>query len=113
MQITPKKVRLKELSKIYWDCPHVTLNRVMKKTVDECAQFVKLAAKKETPIYGVNTGFGKLSEIRIPEEQTKLLQRNLILSHCCGVGKPLSKRIVRLIMVLKILSLGRLSLIHI
>ena len=42
-------------------------------------------------IYGINTGFGKLSSERIPLEQVKELQRNLILSHCAGVGRALSR----------------------
>ena len=59
------------------------------------------------PVYGVNTGFGKLASIRIDAADVATLQRNLILSHCCGVGAPLSGPIVRLIMTLKLISLGR------
>ena len=59
------------------------------------------------PVYGINTGFGKLASVRIPAEDTETLQRNLILSHCCGVGDPLPTEIVRLVMALKLGSLGR------
>nr|WP_272214322.1 histidine ammonia-lyase [Marinicella sp. W31]MDC2879854.1 histidine ammonia-lyase [Marinicella sp. W31] len=55
----------------------------------------------------MNTGFGKLASIKIDAADTARLQRNLILSHCCGVGAPLVTDIVRLIMVLKLISLGR------
>ncbi|MBL8562025.1 MAG: histidine ammonia-lyase, partial [Gemmobacter sp.] len=58
-------------------------------------------------VYGVNTGFGKLASIRIDRSDVATLQRNLILSHCCGVGDPLPEAVVRLIMTLKLLSLGR------
>ena len=61
----------------------------------------------EAPVYGINTGFGKLASKRIPPDQTALLQRNLIVSHCCGVGQPTPEPIVRLMMALKIVSLGR------
>ncbi len=63
-----------------------------------------LAAKK--PIYGVNTGFGNFSEVRIPLETVNELQRRLVLSHAAGVGPPMPHDIVRLIMLLKIKSLA-------
>ncbi len=52
-------------------------------------------------IYGVNTGFGKLSDVRIPQEDIKKLQRNLILSHACGSGASLSRPEVRAVLALK------------
>jgi histidine ammonia-lyase len=58
-------------------------------------------------IYGVNTGFGKLAQTRIPDAELKLLQRNLVLSHAAGVGEPLGDDIVRLVIALKISSLAR------
>jgi histidine ammonia-lyase len=58
-------------------------------------------------VYGVNTGFGKLASIHIAAADTETLQRNLILSHCCGVGEATPRTIVRLMMALKLLSLGR------
>lgn len=58
-------------------------------------------------VYGVNTGFGKLASVKIESGDTATLQRNLILSHCCGVGPAISRRHARLVMALKLLSLGR------
>lgn len=49
---------------------------------------LRAASQGARAVYGVNTGFGKLAHIRIPADWTELLQRNLILSHCCGVGPP-------------------------
>jgi len=107
LNLTPGKVSLTDLSQIYWESLSVTLNPEAKQAVEKAAGFVEKAANADAPIYGINTGFGKLSGIRIPAEQTERLQRNLILSHCCGVGEPLPKNIVRMVMVLKLLSLGR------
>ena len=107
LNLTPGKVSLTDLSQIYWESPSVTLNPAAKQAVEKAAGFVEKAANADAPIYGINTGFGKLSGIRIPAEQTERLQRNLILSHCCGVGEPLPENIVRMVMVLKLLSLGR------
>ena len=53
------------------------------------------------PVYGVNTGFGKLSEVAIPPEQLAALQRNLVRSHAAGVGDPLPEREVRAMMLLR------------
>ena len=75
--------------------------------VDAAAAIVAKAARGETAVYGINTGFGKLASTRIAPAQTAQLQRNLILSHCCGVGEPLPDNVVRLVIALKILSLGR------
>jgi histidine ammonia-lyase len=75
--------------------------------VEAASAIVAQAAAAQAPVYGINTGFGKLASRRIPPAQTTLLQRNLIVSHCCGVGPPTPEPIVRLMMALKIISLGR------
>ena len=58
-------------------------------------------------IYGVNTGFGKLASVRIDESKLAQLQRNIVLSHSAGFGEPLAPDIVRLVIALKCISLGR------
>jgi histidine ammonia-lyase len=59
------------------------------------------------PVYGINTGFGKLAQTHIPADQLELLQKNLVLSHSVGVGPLLSDDVVRLTMLLKVASLAR------
>ncbi|MBD3288273.1 histidine ammonia-lyase [candidate division KSB1 bacterium] len=66
----------------------------------------KIIQEKRT-VYGVNTGFGKFSEILIPEDKIEELQYNLVVSHATGVGEPLSEEIVRAISILKINSLAK------
>jgi len=75
--------------------------------VDRAAEVVASIAAQDTSVYGVNTGFGKLAQTRIPREKLADLQRNLVLSHACGVGAPLPRDVVRLILALKINSLAR------
>ena len=58
-------------------------------------------------IYGVNTGFGKLSKVSIPESDQKQLQLNLVRSHSAGVGKPFDSGITRLIMILKLMTFAQ------
>ena len=52
---------------------------------------VDRAAAGDAAAYGINTGFGKLAEVRVPPDQVATLQQNLVRSHCCGVGEPLSE----------------------
>ena len=63
--------------------------------------------KRGEPAYGVNTGFGRLAQTHIPNEQLELLQSNLVLSHAVGVGNPLPAAVVRLTLALKIATLAR------
>ncbi len=75
--------------------------------MERAAAIIAAAAAGPEAVYGVNTGFGKLASRRIRPQDTATLQRNLILSHCCGVGEETPEAIVRLMMALKIASLGR------
>jgi histidine ammonia-lyase len=59
------------------------------------------------PVYGVNTGFGKLATVRIAEVDLERLQRNIVLSHSAGTGEPVEKPVVRLMMALKLANLGQ------
>ena len=59
------------------------------------------------PVYGINTGFGKLASVRIADEDLAKLQYNLVISHASGVGEPLDPAITRLMMALKLANLGQ------
>ena len=111
LTLTPGKATLDELRSIYRQDTTsplaIQLDDNCKSRVDAAALIVEIAAAGDTAVYGINTGFGKLASTRIPADQTAKLQRNLILSHCCGVGTELPANIVRLVICLKILSLGR------
>src|SRR5690242_4273559 len=52
---------------------------------------VEQAAAEHRPAYGINTGFGKLCDVKIPDEDIERLQLNLVRSHACGIGQPLSQ----------------------
>jgi len=105
--LKPGSMTLDELCHVYREDPEIQLDETCKTRVDAAALIVEKAAAGDKAVYGINTGFGKLASTRIPAAQTTQLQRNLILSHCCGVGEPLPVSIVRMVMVLKIISLGR------
>lgn len=75
--------------------------------IDASAAAVARVLETGDAVYGVNTGFGLLASTRIADDKLGQLQRNLVLSHCCGVGTPLPDRVVRLAIALKIISLSR------
>jgi histidine ammonia-lyase len=105
--LTPGSVTLDTLETIFRSGSSVTLDRACKPIVEEAATLIQTAVQGNAAVYGVNTGFGKLASVQIAAKDTATLQRNLILSHCCGVGEPTETPITRLMMTLKLLSLGR------
>ena len=70
------------------------------------AAAVDAMVAREQPVYGINTGFGKLASVRIAPEELAALQRNIVTSHAAGVGNPLPRDITRLMIALKLASLG-------
>ena len=107
LTLTPGNVTLSQLEQVWRTGISVRLDPATRPLVEAAAARIQSAASGDAAVYGVNTGFGKLASVQIPPEDTKTLQRNLILSHCCGVGEDSPAAIVRLMMVLKLISLGR------
>ena len=105
--LQPGSVSLATLEEVYWSGDVVRLDPACDLAISKAAAIVDAVVKGNAPVYGINTGFGKLASIRIDAADVATLQRNLILSHCCGVGQPLAENIVRLTMSLKLISLGR------
>ena len=105
--LSPGTVALAGLEQIYRNECAVKLHVSSHAPIQKAASMIAAAAAGNAAVYGVNTGFGKLASIQIATSDTETLQRNLILSHCCGVGAPMPRNITRLMMALKLLSLGR------
>ena len=105
--LLPGSVPLATLRRIYWLGETPSLDPSAAAGIARSAARIAEVAAGDAAVYGVNTGFGKLASIRIPAADVATLQRNLILSHCCGVGAPLAGDVVRLVLTLKLMSLGR------
>ena len=75
--------------------------------VERGAATVAAIVAEGRTVYGVNTGFGLLANTSIAPQDLETLQKNLVLSHACGVGPLLPDAVTRLLMVLKIASLSR------
>jgi histidine ammonia-lyase len=107
MILQPGSVSLAEIETLYRTGVAARLDASCGAAVIRSAECVARIAAGDAPVYGINTGFGKLASIRIGAGDVATLQRNLILSHSCGVGPPLAENIVRLVMALKLIGLGR------
>jgi histidine ammonia-lyase len=92
---------LDELAAIAGEHTPVSLDPRAAAAVDAARAVVDRHASGEVPVYGINTGFGSLAEVKIPRHALGELQRNLLRSHAAGVGEPLPRRAVRAMMALR------------
>lgn len=107
MQLVPGKATLADLEAVYRQGLAVTLHPAAQAGIDRARAVIARVAAGDAPVYGVNTGFGKLASTRISKADLAQLQLNLIRSHSVGVGSPLSPEVVRLMLVTKAASLAR------
>ncbi len=107
MLLRPGELTLDELQAIHSGLQPLLLDPQALPGIRASAAVVQAAAAGDAPVYGVNTGFGKLASTRISSEDLATLQWNLIRSHSVGVGEPLAPAVVRLMLALKAASLGR------
>jgi histidine ammonia-lyase len=104
--LKPGDVTLSEWRSIYQGAP-VRLDPACAPIVSESAAAVERILARGEPIYGINTGFGKLASVRIAAEDLATLQRNIVLSHAAGVGEPSPVPVIRLMLALKLASLAQ------
>ncbi len=106
IMLTPGSVSLPAWRAIYRGAP-ATLDRAWLPAVEAAARVVEEIIAEGAPVYGINTGFGKLAQVRIGVEDLSTLQRNIVLSHAAGTGDPMPAAVVRLMMALKMSSIGQ------
>jgi len=106
MKLDPATIDLATLRKLWWGEAASLDDASMQRVAEAAASVERIVAGGET-VYGVNTGFGLLANTRIPDDRLAELQTNLILSHSAGLGDPLPRHVTRLMIVLKLLGLGR------
>ena len=106
LTLLPGHVPLAQWRQIYRGA-NVRLDESAQAAVLRSAQVVDAIVAKGEPVYGINTGFGKLASVRIEREDLETLQRNIVLSHAAGVGEPMPANVLRLMMALKLTSLAQ------
>ncbi|MFK4871580.1 histidine ammonia-lyase [Novosphingobium sp. ZW T3_23] len=104
--LTPGDIALDQWRAVYRGAG-VKLDPACAPLVAESAAAVARILAKGEPVYGINTGFGKLASVRIGDEDLATLQRNIVLSHAAGTGEPSPVPVIRLMMALKLASLAQ------
>ncbi len=105
--ISPTHINIPEVCAIVENGTKISLSEESKKLIVRCREYLdaKIASCRE-PLYGITTGFGSLCNISINTDDLQQLQENLVKSHACGVGERVPSDIVRMMMLLKIISLS-------
>jgi histidine ammonia-lyase len=106
VKLNPERIDLATLRQL-WAGAGARLDAASMTRIAESAASVERIVASGDTVYGVNTGFGLLANTRIPDDRLAELQTNLILSHSAGLGDPLPRHVSRLMIVLKLLGLGR------
>ncbi len=105
--ISSEILTLEKLNEIVSFNKSLELSDKSKINIQKCREYLDAKMKSnDKPIYGINTGFGSLCNIRIDDENLSKLQENLVKSHACGTGEQVPKEIVKLMLLLKIQSLS-------
>ncbi|RZL60346.1 MAG: aromatic amino acid lyase, partial [Pedobacter sp.] len=106
-QIGSGQLSLSVIKNIIEEKKQLTLSSLAIERIIKCRKYLddKLSTN-EDPIYGINTGFGYLQNVKVESENLTQLQHNLLLSHACGTGQEVPKEIVKLMLLLKIQSLS-------
>ena len=105
--LDPGRVTLGQLRRAREERVQLRIDEAAMRDVSAAHQAVARALERGAVVYGVNTGFGKFAQQIVPPERLAELQTNLVLSHAAGTGPLLPDEVVRLVMVLKAVSLGR------
>ncbi|MGB3948664.1 MAG: histidine ammonia-lyase [Bacteroidia bacterium] len=105
--ITTQKLDFETISEIITKNKKLALSEEAKNNIIRCREYLdkKMATQKE-PIYGINTGFGSLCNVIIPDQDLEQLQKNLVMSHACGTGDEVPQDVVKLMLLLKVQALA-------
>lgn len=105
--ISSETLSLRKIAEILFEDKKIALSEEAKANIERCRMYLDNKMKSQSdPIYGINTGFGSLYNIKISNENLSQLQENLVKSHACGTGAEVPEIIVKLMLFLKVQSLS-------
>jgi histidine ammonia-lyase len=107
IRINGKSLTLSQVTAVARRGAHVVLSAAARRSMARSRAHVERAVRGHTVVYGVTTGFGWFQNVSIPPEKLRELQRNLILSHCAGVGEPFPGEVVRAMLLLRANALAK------
>src|SRR5438552_6404050 len=108
MELKGEQISLVQLAAVAVGGEAVAISPLAHPRIAASRKLIEQIVARDAVVYGVNTGFGKLSDVRVPQDELRQLQLNLVRSHACGIGEPLSEPEVRAMMLLRanVLTLG-------
>src|ERR1700756_566832 len=108
MELKGESISLSQLAAVALGGETVQISPVAQPRILASRELIQQIVARDAVVYGVNTGFGKLSDVRVPRDELRQLQLNLVRSHACGIGPPLSEPEVRAMILLRanVLVLG-------
>jgi histidine ammonia-lyase len=108
MELNGEQISLVQLAAVALGAGDVRISSLARPRILASRKLIEQIVARDGVVYGVNTGFGKLSEVGIPQSELRQLQLNLVRSHACGIGNPLSEPEVRAMILLRanVLTLG-------
>src|SRR5438309_6687073 len=108
MELKGEQISLVRLAAVAFGGEAVQISPLSRPRILASRKVIEQIVARDAVVYGVNTGFGKLSDVRIPHDELRQLQLNLVRSHACGIGNPLSEAETRAMMLLRanVLALG-------
>ncbi len=105
--ISSEILSIETIQEIITQDKKLALSNESKEKIEKCRLYLDTKmASQETPIYGINTGFGSLCNVIISNDNLSKLQENLVMSHACGTGEEVPHEIVKIMLLLKIQSLS-------
>ena len=107
LSIDGEHLTIKDVVDVARNSRRVGLSEQAVERIRKSRDYVDSLVDKEAVVYGITTGFGKFSDVFISKEDTRALQRNLIVSHACSLGDPLTEETVRAIMLLRANALAK------
>lgn len=108
MIIPTSGISLSALKDLFYSSESLELSDVAIQQIQKARTYLdSFSGANGAPVYGVNTGFGSLCNTIIPDQDMSQLQRNLLISHACGMGNEVPSEIVRLMLLLKVLGLSK------
>jgi len=108
VELNGKALTLEQIAAVAIGDERVAISPSARPGIAASRKVIEQIVARDAVVYGVNTGFGKLSDVRVPQDELRQLQLNLVRSHACGIGQPLSEPEVRAMMLLRanVLTLG-------
>jgi len=101
IQIDGEHLSIEDLWRIVFDGAEAEIAPSARERMNASRAVIERLIETDAPVYGVNTGFGKMATTRISHDEIRHLQLNLVRSHSCGVGEPLSESATRAMMALR------------